>query len=43
MTFKEQMVVRILCILAKFFCTDEKLQTEIQNLQTHIQLYGKEK
>lgn len=42
MTFKEQMVIRILFVVAKFFCTDEKLAKEIEDLQQHIRLYGKD-
>lgn len=42
MTFKEQMVIRILFVIAKFFCVDEKLTKEIVDLQQHIQLYGKD-
>ena len=41
MTFKEQVVVKILLMIARHFCADEVLQKEIQNLQTHITVYGK--
>jgi hypothetical protein len=42
MTFKEMMVIRILFTIAKFFCTDEKLSKEIDELQQHVRLYGKD-
>ena len=41
MTFKEQVVVKILLMIARHFCADEALQKEISSLQTHISLYGK--
>ncbi len=41
MTFKEQVVIKLLFIIARHFCADEKMLKDIENLQTHIQLYGK--
>ena len=36
MTFREQMVVRILLLVARIFAEDPTLQTEIKQLATHI-------
>lgn len=38
MTFKEQLVIRILLILAVMFAEDEELSKELKNLRTHIQV-----
>ncbi len=38
MTWKEQIVVKILCIIAKMFA-DEEMKQEIQTLHNHI-MYG---
>lgn len=40
MSFNDQVVIQILFIIARFFCTNEDIKSEIKNLQIHIKVHG---